>query len=87
VAYESPLPALVFVRVPNERGRYMLTDRCVVEAPCPSCQSIKGEPCKSGTLYTVGVHWNRRMGAERRKPGDGPPKAILRSSDIADATA
>jgi len=33
VAYgiDGPHPSLVFVRVPTERGRWVLTDRCVVE--------------------------------------------------------
>lgn len=40
-------PELVFVRVPNERGRWMLTDRCVVEVDCPYCKAVAGEPCRS----------------------------------------
>lgn len=62
-AYEC-LPGLVFVKVPNERGRYMLTDRCVVEVDCPHCKAVSGEPCKSvnmlTTTYTVGTHYRRR---------------------------
>lgn len=59
-------PSMVFVRVPTERGRYMLTDRCVVEVDCPFCGATVGEPCRRGSL------WNRR-----RDPGvwaGVPPK-------------
>lgn len=35
-----------FVRVPNERGRWMLTDRSVAEVDCPHCYAIAGEPCR-----------------------------------------
>jgi hypothetical protein len=82
VAYESPFPGRVFVRVPNERGRYVLTDRCVVQAPCPHCGSAKGEPCKSNNLYIVGVHYKRRWGLSRWTDGDSPPKAVIRASDL-----
>lgn len=36
-------PTMVFVRVPTERGRYVLTDRCVVEVDCPVCGAVTGE--------------------------------------------
>lgn len=39
-------PSKVFVRVPNERGRWMLVDRSVVEVACPHCDAIAGEPCR-----------------------------------------
>lgn len=38
-------PDKVFVKVPNERGRWMLAQRCVVEVPCTQCGAAKGEPC------------------------------------------
>ena len=63
----------VFVRVPNERGRWLLTDRCVVEVDCPYCEAISGEPCRGVTRdsngkkvphlpirYHVGTHYHRR---------------------------
>lgn len=59
-------PSMVFVRVPTERGRYLLTDRCVVEVPCGHCGAMVGEPCRRGT-------WWRRS----RQPEwitAGPPK-------------
>lgn len=37
---------MVFVRVPNERGRWMLVDRSVAEVDCPHCKAVAGEPCR-----------------------------------------
>lgn len=67
-------PAMVMVRVPNERGRWMLVDRSVVEVGCPHCGAITGEPCRAvrsgwrsdGKLhdpirYHVGVHVARKQ--------------------------
>jgi len=55
---------LVMVKVPNERARWVLTDRCVIEVPCSHCKAIVGEPCATirhtHTLYTSGVHYVRR---------------------------
>lgn len=66
-------PSKVFVRVPNERGRWMLVDRSVVEVGCPHCDAITGEPCRSVRTswrqlgkphdpirYASGVHVARR---------------------------
>lgn len=60
-AMESRKPNLVFVRIPNERARWVLTDRCVVEVECSLCKSIVGEPCKGrGGQYWAGTHYVRR---------------------------
>lgn len=48
---------LAFVKVPSERGRYMLTDLCVIAVECPMCGAVIGEPCRSG-------HW--RDGVQSR---------------------
>lgn len=48
VAYHA-VGNLCFVRVPSERGRYMLTDLCVIAVPCPLCGALVGEPCRSGS--------------------------------------
>lgn len=66
-------PSKVFVRVPNEKGRWMMVDRCVVEVDCPYCRAVAGEPCRARTgnqlcgevshdpiRYHVGVHVARR---------------------------
>lgn len=42
-------PAKVFVRIPNERGRWTLTDRCVVEVACPTCGAVMGSPASPTT--------------------------------------
>jgi hypothetical protein len=60
----------VFVAVPNERGRWMRTDRAVVEVPCPACSSVCGEPCKGALVtYSVQTHFKRRRAwtEERRR--------------------
>lgn len=81
---------LAFVKVPSERGRYMLTDLCVVAVPCPVCEAIVGEPCRRfhGLRYWdrlmpgekplahgVGVHFRRRDEA-KKKYGRGYAKRI-----------
>jgi hypothetical protein len=67
VAYHA-IDRLVFVRVPNERGRYMLTDQCVALVGCSQCGACVGEPCANRHLnwyrkhpslplrYTVSTH-------------------------------
>lgn len=57
--------SLVFVRVPTERGRWVLTDRCVIEVPCTFCGANLGEPCRRGNgsgplKHGAGTHWRRR---------------------------
>lgn len=53
---------LVFVKVPSERGRYMLTDMCVLVVPCPVCGAIVGEPCRR--FYGL-KYWDRLMPGEK----------------------
>lgn len=61
VAMDARDPARAFVRVPNEPGRWVYTDRCVVEVPCPHCEAAIGEPCHNGTgKYWAGTHYRRR---------------------------
>lgn len=72
---------LCFVKVPSERGRYVLTDLCVTVVPCPVCEALVGEPCRKyyGLRYWdrimpnekpmahgVGVHVDRKRAAERK---------------------
>lgn len=61
----------VFVRIPDERGRWVLTDKCVVTVACPACKSIAGEPCKNAymsdrgmTKYWAGTHCDRHTAAK-----------------------
>lgn len=65
VAYADRDPDKVFVAIPNERARYVRTERCVVEVWCPACKSAIGEPCRNKTGYTAGVHYKRRDLARR----------------------
>jgi hypothetical protein len=56
------------VAVPDERGRYLRTDRSVVITPCPMCRAIKGEPCKASFThdgYSSTTHAVRRTAARR----------------------
>lgn len=59
VAYESRRKQLVFVKVPDERGRYVLTSRSVVEVACSHCHVVVGEPCRTKQGYAVTVHYAR----------------------------
>jgi hypothetical protein len=63
IAMESRDPNRVFVRVPNERGRWMLVHRCVVLVECEVCGAAIGEPCKDKIVqpikYSVGHHYVR----------------------------
>lgn len=80
--------AMVFVRVPTERGRYVLTDRCVVEVDCSVCGAVTGEPCRKGSLWrrrdpefmagvppkhSAGVHVDRRHAARMKRGGSLRP--------------
>lgn len=82
IAMESRDPNRVFVRVPNERGRWMLVHRCVVLAPCDVCGAAIGEPCRDKTphhvnlKYTVGHHYGRWTSAKHRYLGK-PASPIL----------
>lgn len=70
IAYEA-LPGLVFVKVPSERGRWILTDRSAVEVDCPLCKAVTGEPCRrnwrSGPAFKHGsfVHTYRKDAARK----------------------
>lgn len=71
VAYEEQ--SWIFVAVPNEKGRYVRTDRCVAYATCPQCKATVGEPCfrehTSGERqYKGATHWMRR--SYKQKPSN-----------------
>jgi len=85
VAYEA-LPNLVFVRVPNERARYMLTDISVALRGCPHCGARLGEPCYSAPgRYHVDIHILRKV---RLHPSHRPakPRVRLSADDVAAAS-
>jgi hypothetical protein len=90
VAYCALPPHLVFVRVPNEPGRWVLTDRCVVDVACPVCGAQAGEPChnrRAVRRYGTGTHADRRVqGKYRWRRNAMPPhKPRLSANDISDA--
>lgn len=86
-------PQKVMVRVPNERGRWLLTDWCVIAVPCTNCGAIVGEPCHNGKdaalrRYGTGTHYVRRNDASKRFGRAGyqtfaPHKLRLREEDMA----
>jgi len=65
VAFLDRPAATIFVAIPNERNRYLRTDKSVSVVRCPQCQSIPGEPCKYGagdsTKYVGSTHYLRRQ--------------------------
>lgn len=73
IAYESRNPAKIFVAIPDQRGRYILTDRSVAMVPCEHCKSMVGEPCKSRLGYSGGTHYTRRNAIKRISPKPHAP--------------
>ena len=63
VSYEDRVGGFIFVAVPDERGRYIRTDRSVALVACPQCRSIRGEPCKLSQGYSGVTHALRRTAA------------------------
>lgn len=71
VAWADRDNKFVFVKVPNEWGRYVRTDPCVVRVPCPACGSVVGEPCrnKQNGTYWASTHADRRTAGDKRRLG------------------
>ena len=69
VAWAERQGGFIFVAVPNERGRYLRTDRSVALVPCPMCNATEGEPCRgakgSEDSYSATTHHVRRDRAIR----------------------
>lgn len=65
-------PNKAFVRVPDEPGRWIYADRCVVEVPCRVCEAAIGEPCKGqySGKYWVEVHYQRRNEWKAMRKGE-----------------
>lgn len=95
-------PSIVFVRVPNERGRWMMVDRCVVEVDCPHCHAVAGEPCRrvkesrinpTLVLYHVAVHvrrkmeWQKATGLRHPAKRAKPHKLRIRADELAELQA
>ncbi len=61
VAFDDRLGHFIFVAVPDERGRYLRTDRSVAFVDCSHCGAVTGEPCKGGPHgYHATTHVVRR---------------------------
>ena len=62
VAFDDRLNNFIFVAVPDERGRYLRTDRSVALVECPHCGALIGEPCHDGRRRRYGgtTHVRRR---------------------------
>lgn len=63
VAYTA-IPGKVFVKDPSLRGRWMITDTCVIHESCPLCKAIVGEPCyrmvQGVRSYSNTIHYARK---------------------------
>ena len=66
VAFEDRFPNFIFVAVPNERGRYVRTDRSVALVHCPACKAVPGEPCRR-------YRWGMNCGLDRDPPRPAEP--------------
>lgn len=79
IAWHDRSADFIFVRVPNEYGRYLRTDQCVSQVPCPykSCGATVGEPCMHDGKYVAGTHAVRREAGkhERRAQQFNVPRA------------
>ena len=67
VAYGDRNPDFIFVAIPDQRGRYLRTDRSVAFVECPFCHAAVGEPCRTHTQdgYQGTTHAWRRDAARR----------------------
>ncbi|BCP56270.1 hypothetical protein K32_48870 [Kaistia sp. 32K] len=90
IAFEGRDPSKAFVQVPDERGRWVLTDRCVVEVACSHCQAVVGEPCRRRGGWGVGTHYVRRHAwtvkstreARRQIPVEAKPRLRVRAGGV-----
>lgn len=73
VAWEDRQGNFVFVADPSQRGRYIRTDRSVLQVECPLCKAAVGEPCKTirhkVPVYAGLTHYIRRREAQYLFPG------------------
>lgn len=89
VAYEQRKPwGRIFVPDPMQRGRYILTHKCVAQVACPQCRSMVNEPCKgaAGSNYTSSTHVARQYAAARYKQ-EFPQDALERQCEDWEALA
>ena len=65
VAFEHRNTGFIFVASPDQRGRYLRTDKSVALVGCPQCGALVGEPCKgaTGDRWSSTTHHVRRFRA------------------------
>lgn len=65
VAFEERAPShFIFVAIPDERNRYLRTDKSVALMACPHCKVPVGVPCLGAwNKYQGGTHHLRRSAA------------------------
>lgn len=87
VAYEDRQGGFIFVRVPNEYGRYVRTSRVVAMADCPACGSLFGVPCVGQyDRYTGSIHADRMREADRNCSFAGVRRSDILTPDILSKT-
>lgn len=65
-AFEDRSGNFIFVKVPDEYGRYVRTAYSVALVDCPYCKSPAGVPCKGQyDRYTGSSHAYRHVAAKR----------------------
>jgi hypothetical protein len=69
IAFEDRTAKFIFVRVPNEFGRYLRTDPCVAHVACERCHATIGEPCRHDGKYVAATHAVRRGDHDQRHKG------------------
>jgi hypothetical protein len=70
VAFEERGPShFIFVAIPDQRNRYLRTDRSVALVGCPLCKVPAGVPCLGAwNKYHGGTHHLRRSAAKKVWP-------------------
>ena len=82
VAFEERAPSrFIFVAIPDERNRYLRTDRSVALVACPHCLVPVGVPCLGAwNKYHGGTHHHRRSAAKGMYPAR--PGDVVRDEDM-----
>lgn len=83
IAWQDRSMGFIFVRVPNEYGRYLRTDQSVSQVTCPqkNCGATIGEPCMHDGNYVAGTHYLRRTAAKELRRGK---QFAVKAEDVID---
>lgn len=80
------IPGKIFVKVPDQRGRWMITNESVALLPCSVCGAIEGEPCyrrvQDKKSYTCTPHYARDWGMYNLPRSKEPPKLRISLADV-----